>query len=262
VRANARGAALGRDAEYLHQLRIGIRRLRSTLRAFRELLQRRRALRVDRELRAILRALGPLRDWDVFLRLRLAPDLQRAALARRAAAQRSARRLLAQARFRSLLQRVLAWTRGKPWRASADPGESLGTFGAKALERLYNAPRKAAEKIDWSDAEGRHRVRIRLKRLRYGGECFSAGFAPHSTRGFRHRLRAMQHLLGELNDITVQKRLLQELGQGRDLARHVARARKQLAARESSLTGAIPKAWSKLESHPPHWRRAAARAGE
>ena len=262
VRANARGAAVGRDPEYLHQLRIGIRRLRSTLRAFSELLQRRRASRLDKELRTTLRALGPVRDWDVFLQLPLAPVLQRAALARRAVAQRSTRRRLTQARFRSLLRRVVAWTRGEPWRVSADPGEPLGTFGAKALERLYGAPRQVAAKIDWSDPKGRHRVRIRLKRLRYGGECFAAGFAPHSMHGFRHRLRAMQHLLGELNDIAVQQRLLQELGQDRDLAGHVARARERLSAREHSLTGAIPKTWSKLESHPPHWRRAAARARE
>ena len=200
IQANARGAALGRDPEYLHQLRIGIRRLRSTLRAFRELLQRRRASLLDKELRAILRALGAVRDWDVFLQLQLAPVLQRAARTRRAAAQRAARRVLTQARFQALLRRVLEWTRAEPWRASAEPDESLATFGARALERLYNAPRKAAEKIDWSDPERRHRVRIRLKRLRYGGECFAAGFAPHSMHGFKHRLRAMQHLLGELNE--------------------------------------------------------------
>jgi CHAD domain-containing protein len=258
IRANARGAALGRDPEYLHQLRIGIRRLRSTLRAFCDLLQRRRASLLDKELRATLRALGPVRDWDVFLQSDFEPVLQRAARARRATAQRTARHVLTQTRFQALLRRVLEWTRGEPWRASADPGESLGTLGAKALERLYGAPRRAAAKIDWSDPEGRHRVRIRLKRLRYGGECFAAGFAPHATHRFNHRLRAMQHLLGELNDITVQQRLLQELGQGRDLARPAARARMRLAARERSLTGAIPKTWSKLESHPPHWRRAAA----
>ena len=33
IHANRAGAAGGRDPEYLHQLRVGIRRLRSTLRA-------------------------------------------------------------------------------------------------------------------------------------------------------------------------------------------------------------------------------------
>ena len=262
IRANVPGAALGRDPEFLHQLRIGIRRLRSTLRAFREMLQRRRASLLDKELRATLRALGPVRDWDVFLQSKFEPVLQRAAHARRAAAQHTARRVLTRARFQALLRRVLEWSRGEPWRASADAGAALGAFGARALQRLYDAPRSAAAKIDWSDPERRHRVRIRLKRLRYGGECFAAGFAPHATHGFKRRLRAMQHLLGELNDITVQQRLLQELGQAKDLARQVAGAGKRLEARERRLTGAIPKTWSKLESHPPHWRRAAARARE
>ena len=260
IQANARGAALGRDPEYLHQLRIGIRRLRSSLRAFRELVRRRRASCLDRELRATLRALGPVRDWDVFLQSQFAPVLQREAYARRAAAQRTVRRILTQARFQSLLRRVLDWIRSEPWRASADPGAPLGTFGARALQRLYDAPCGAAARIDWSNAKRRHRVRIRLKRLRYGSECFAAGFAPEAMYGFQHRLRAMQHLLGELNDITVQQRLLRELGHGTGLARPIARAQTRLAARERTLTGAIPKAWSKLESHPLYWRRAAVRA--
>ena len=262
VRANAPGAALGRDPEYLHQLRIGMRRLRSTLRAFRALLQRRRASLLDKKLRATLRALGPVRDWDVFLQAKFEPVLQRAAHARRTAAQRKARRVLTQTSFQALLRRVLEWIRGEPWRASADADAVLGPFGVRALQRLYDAPRRAAAKIDWSDPEQRHRVRIRLKRLRYGGECFAAGFAPRAAQAFKHRLRAMQHLLGELNDITVQQRLLQELGRGRELARAAARARTRLAARERALTAAIPKTWSKLESQPPHWRRAAARARE
>jgi len=71
IGANAAGAAEGRNPECLHQLRVGLRRLRSTLRAFRPLLRRRKSAEFDRLLREILRALGAARDWDVFRRSRL-----------------------------------------------------------------------------------------------------------------------------------------------------------------------------------------------
>jgi CHAD domain-containing protein len=256
IRANAQGAAVGRDAEYLHQLRVGIRRLRSTLRVFRALVTRRRAAQLGKELRATLRALGRARDWDVFQQSRFAPVLQRAAQAPRAAAQRSVRRVLGHERFRSLLKKTLAWARREPWRASANPGAPLGPFGARALRPLYRAVRNIVAHIEWSDPEQRHRVRVRLKRLRYGSDCFAAGFAPEALGGFQHRLRVMQHMLGELNDISVQYGLLRKLAHDKDLARAVARARSELAARERVLIGEIPKAWSKLVSHPPRWRRA------
>ena len=63
--ANARGVAHARDPEYLHQLRVGLRRLRSALRAFRPLVGRARP--VVRRLRAFMPTFGAARDWDVFV---------------------------------------------------------------------------------------------------------------------------------------------------------------------------------------------------
>jgi len=260
VRANARGAALGTDPEYLHQVRVGIRRLRATLRAFRGLVRRRSALRFERELRSILRALGAARDWDEFLQLQLAPVLRRAARRPSARAHRSARRVLNEERFRSVLRRALSWAREEPWRARADPREPLGAFGARSLRRLYGAMCSAAAAIDWSDPERRHRVRIRLKCLRYGYDCFASGFPPGAMKDFLHRLRALQHILGEMNDIKVQLDLLRVLAREEALARNAASTRARLAARERRLTREVAKAWSKVTAHPPHWRRQAVRA--
>ena len=136
IHANARAAAIGRNPEHLHQLRVGIRRLRSTLRAFRGLVRRRRARRFDRELRTMLRSMGAVRDWDAFLHARFSPALRQAALSHRAMAQRSMRNVVTPQRLSSLLRRLLIWTRDEPWRESADPEEPVGDFGARALRRL------------------------------------------------------------------------------------------------------------------------------
>src|SRR4051794_18503817 len=65
IAANAPGVARGGDPEYLHQLRVGMRRLLSAMRAFRPLLRRSRARAIARPLRAMMEVFGSARDWDV-----------------------------------------------------------------------------------------------------------------------------------------------------------------------------------------------------
>ncbi len=259
VRANVRGAVLGRDPEYLHQVRIGIRRLRSTLRAFRRLVRRSRALRLERELRAFQRALGAARDWDEFAGAGFAPVLLRAARGRRAVARRSARTILTGAPFGAILQELLAWSGSRPWRAASDPDQTLAAFGACAMQRLYRPLGREAKGIDWGDAARRHRVRIRVKRLRYGCDCFATVFRPDETRKLLHRMHVLQHVLGELNDIQVQRRLLGEIARNAGVAPLAKVARQALDAREGKLIRSAGKAWSKFEKVRPYWRRRAAR---
>src|SRR5512132_1503308 len=133
IHANAHGASVGRNQEYLHQLRVGIRRLRSTLRAFRELVRRRRARRFDRELRTLLRAMGAVRDWDAFVHSRISPALRKAGLRQRTSAQASLRGSVTPRKLALLTGRLFAWAQGEPWRARARPDEPLGPFGARAL---------------------------------------------------------------------------------------------------------------------------------
>src|SRR5512134_3267497 len=64
--ANARGVAYGHDPEYLHQMRVGLRRLRSALLAFRELVPKKAVKPLAERLRALMPDLGAARDWDVF----------------------------------------------------------------------------------------------------------------------------------------------------------------------------------------------------
>jgi CHAD domain-containing protein len=238
---------------------VGIRRLRSTLRACRDLVRRGSASRFERELRAFQRALGAARDWDAFAGAKIAPVLLRAARRPRAEARRSARAILAGAPFEAILQEMLAWSGSGPWRAASEPDEALATFGARAMQRLYRSLCRKAKGIDWADARRRHRVRIRVKRLRYGCACFGAAYRPEASRRFLHRLHVVQALLGELNDIQVQRGLLGELSRIPGGALPVKTARKALDARERRLIGRAGKVWSKFEAVRPYWRRRAAR---
>jgi CHAD domain-containing protein len=264
IAANAGGAAAGRDPEYLHQLRVGVRRLRSAMRAFRALLRRRRANAVERPWRSMMQTLGNARDWDVFERSIEAGALQAEALRRRAAARRLVRVLIRSARFREAERKTFAWAQSRPWRRHVEPAERLPQFARRALQRLHEALHRAAEGIDWRDALRRHRVRIRVKRMRYGCDFFASAFPLRQVRAFLEGLRTLQDILGEMNDIDVQRRLLRRMvPRGSPLAVIDAEAavRARLAAREHELIAALDPAWAAFEARRPFWLgREAARA--
>ena len=254
IQANRAGAASGRDPEHLHQLRVGIRRLRSTLLACRALLRRKEARRIDRRLRDALRALGSARDWDVFERDLARPGLRRHAHAQAEAARAAARTAARSAAFRFLPGEALAWARGRPWRAGAQVGRPIEVFARGALERAYAKLLNSADGVDWRDAPRRHRVRIRVKRLRYACECFAAAWPEAAMRAFVHRLRRLQGVLGELNDIEVQRRLLKRLAEAGAPARAVSAAAPALARRERRLLASLRPSWRRFAAIPPFWR--------
>ena len=97
IAANAPGVARGDDPEYLHQLRVGMRRLLSVVRAFRPLLRRKRARAAMAPLRKMMRVFGTVRDWDVFWltleRAKVPNELVARARQKRAAVARAAHEL-------------------------------------------------------------------------------------------------------------------------------------------------------------------------
>ena len=89
IAANRTGVLRSRDPEYLHQLRVGLRRLRSALRAFEDLLPKKQAKLNARRIRRVMREIGPARDWDVFVQFLEAEQVPREVL--RAARRECAR---------------------------------------------------------------------------------------------------------------------------------------------------------------------------
>ena len=76
MRANLAGTIEGEDPEYLHDLRVATRRLRSALRLFAGALGPRRADALRRDLGWVAQRLGTVRDLDVFI-LNLREQAQR-----------------------------------------------------------------------------------------------------------------------------------------------------------------------------------------
>jgi triphosphatase len=205
IEINARGALVSEDPEFLHQLRVGLRRLRAALRAFRGLLPPKTARKLKRVLRKLSPELGTARDWDVLV-ARLegtggSEALLRKARARRASARRAARRAIVSKRFAGIGPAV----RGL---GTADSRETLAQFGTAALVRAHRKLMAQADGADWADAAARHAVRIRVKRLRYSCEFFAPAFPSRLATPYIGALKELQEILGALNDISVGRRLI------------------------------------------------------
>ncbi len=74
--ANQEGALLSDNPENIHQMRVALRRLRSLLPQFKSAIPRESYAPVADELKWLANALGPARNWDVFVTQTLPPILR------------------------------------------------------------------------------------------------------------------------------------------------------------------------------------------
>jgi len=262
VAANVGGATASRDPEYLHQLRVGLRRLRSALRAFREFAAPEHTQALVDRLRSVLPSLGAARDWDVVTELLaqrivpaagggidFAPTL-RWARRRRARARRDARAIAASSAFQQLLIDAMIWAEaarrpGDSSETGAEPPLPLGEFARRSVAGLARKAEKAVSGGDWSDAAARHGLRIRLKRLRYVCEFFADCFKRKRARRYLEHLEGLQDLLGELNDLATARRLFADLD-AMELGVQSAFIRGWVSAREDALIADLGEAWRAL----------------
>jgi triphosphatase len=246
IEANVRGAREGRDPEFLHQVRVGLRRLRAALQAFRALPGRKRRKRLGRSAQELTRGLGAVRDWDVLIaRLESAAgqaELATRARRERAAAQSELRRLLSSAPWHDFLASAYGI------RPPRGPLPSLPEFGRNAMQRAHRKAMKRARRMDWKSAAQRHQLRVRLKRLRYTCQIFAAPFPARAAAAYIGKLERLQDILGELNDIRVGHGLLAPSGAGGH------GMRRRLAVREAILLRRLRPAWRAFEASPPFWR--------
>jgi CHAD domain-containing protein len=234
IRANIPGSLAGRDPEYLHQLRVGTRRLRAALRVFRGTMRRKEERVLLRTLRKIAEASGPARDWDV--------NASRLPVALRVEAAR--RQRAAHAQLRRVIGAVQLWMQP---RGLAGTRPDLDAFARAVLESLDRKATRQGRNIDWKRAGQRHALRVRLRRLRYACEFLSGAFPGRDSEPLVRSLKQLQDLLGELNDMEVARRLVREL-RGR-------RTRRAPGPRERKRVSLLPAAWRRFTWAPRFWRQ-------
>lgn len=217
--ANVDGTVRDLDPEFLHDLRVSVRRTRSALKLAGKVLPAALVRRFRPEFKWLGDLTTPVRDLDVYL---LSFPTMAAGLTAASPAEleplrgyllrqrtRERRRLLAglrSARFASL---------AADWRASLSGlgapvgGPPIGPFAAGRIDRAYRAVTSRGAAITAaSPPEALHDLRKRCKELRYLLEFFACLHDPGTHQRAVKDLKRLQDCLGEFQDAQVQLQAL------------------------------------------------------
>ncbi|WP_288381724.1 CYTH and CHAD domain-containing protein [uncultured Massilia sp.] len=218
IESNVPGV-LVQSVESLHQMRVGLRRLRALLDMVGDLAPLPPELKEG--LDWLSGELGATRDWDVLAETTLpaihgihTEALQAAAKERARALHKAMLPTLHSPRYTQLMLQMNGWLRGRQWRPATglpkhDPLAERALDGLVPLVRkAQKRLRKRIEALDEDDAPARHRVRIAAKKARYAAEFFGDLLPAKEVKAYAKSLSALQDRLGHLNDLAVADKLL------------------------------------------------------
>jgi triphosphatase len=220
-------SAAEKDEEAIHQMRVALRRLRGTLSFFKNDLPAAQYDWANGRLKEVLQALGPVRNWDVLRdKLDEIPDVpqRRTAAHRRLVAvaeqrkdashERATHAVLSPAQTVALLE-LSRWFEllDRPGRLHAPKlDRPLRRVTDALLDRQFKRVRKRSRRFAELDADGRHKLRIACKNMRYNAELFGQFYPRRRVKRFVKRLKPAQDGLGDLNDVRSAHDLLTSLG--------------------------------------------------
>jgi triphosphatase len=271
-------AAMARQPEGIHQMRVAVRRLRSALSAFKPMLPAEHHRWANGELKQIAGALGAARNWDVFAASLVPPvssalpldhDLEHLASAkegRRQASYDAAIEEIRSPRYTAALLRLMRWFEARGWRdqpVSEHSARLLAPIGELApglLDQRLRRVEKRSRHFAKLGPPQRHKLRIALKQLRYTIELLGSLFGNHAVKSYVKRLKPLQDALGDANDVKVAHMLVGELrganaGDGRAIDHAggfvLGWHEHEMAMREAS----VRKNLQRLKNAKPFWHK-------
>lgn len=266
IQDNAEGVAARHDVESLHQMRVGMRRLRSALSIYKRLLHLPGDL--QQELDWLATELGDARDWDVLAGATLPAvakqlsgpanidGVHEAAAGKAVEHHLAAARAVASPRYTRLLLGIHRWVQAMAWHddpqlmeaSGKQLGQPVAKFARTVLKRDQRRLRSRADKLGEATADARHRVRIAAKKTRYAAEFFASLFSTKSARPYIRSLTGLQDELGLLNDAAVADRLLGDVSASRpELSEEVGFVKGFLAARTIHDDKEIIERWKRFK---------------
>ena len=219
--ANAEGALSAQDPEFIHQLRVALRRLRSLVRYFAPALPYGFADDWNERFGSLANRFGDARDLDVLHEelvapvaseellgtAQMAPLISHLETQRNAAREQALRGLDGTELGREMIAFTLA-LHTLPANALIEAAD-LRTFAQLQLARMRKKARRRFTLSESMVPSHLHALRIALKRLRYGIEFFAPLFPKRAVSRYQNRLTRAQSTLGFLQDIDVARARLQ-----------------------------------------------------
>lgn len=269
VHANERGVVTGHEPSSVHQMRVGLRRLRSALGMFAKLIPTFTTL--DDELRWIASELGAARDWEVLAGSTLQhagensnPDeilpVRRACEEIAVNNRKDAAAAVESVRYTRLALQIALWLNRKGWRDGMTDEQRdaisrpIAEFAAGVLSRRHRKLIKLGKDLADLDDRNRHRARIAAKKLRYATEFFASLCPRRAVLHYVGVLTALQDDLGWRNDAVVANQLLRALPRtSPEAALGSAFARGYLASRIEADHQTLKQLWKRFRRlSPPH----------
>lgn len=245
------------NPEGLHQMRVGLRRLRAAISLFSGMFTDPETREVKAQLRWLQGEMGPARELDVFMSRVVKPLLSggsnRPGLARllkdlrqrRVQAYARVHSAIDSPRFRWLMLDTAAWIEAGQWTQNNDDlvralrERPIASVAADELQRRWKKILKRGGQLRALDAARRHRLRIQTKKERYASEFFADVFPDKKSarrrEAFIAALEKLQDALGELNDIAVHE----ELSAGLANEKNGDGSRRKVPAKEAFAAGRL-----------------------
>lgn len=214
------------DIEGPHQLRVGLRRLRSWFSIFRHVARSAELDRLAGEASWLAGEVSRLRDMDVAGRDIVGAEAARypgesslaalaALFARHSADEREDLLLVLNGRRAQAFELdLIRFVETRGWFEATDLDQSrrlaapVSVCADEALARRWKKTRRHARGLKKLSVAERHELRKELKKLRYTFEFFGPLYEPKRTARLAGRLAALQDIFGELNDAAMLRRLL------------------------------------------------------
>jgi inorganic triphosphatase YgiF len=273
--ANLAAVEQAGDRDGVHQMRVSLRRLRTALSLIRREIASPALEPIAVEARQLALALGPVRNWDVFVTQTLPaigdvalPDVDIAALAWAAEPLRAgsyaavADKLASAATNRFLLSfgcvlERRGWRNGVASEAITVLAEPATALAERALAKVHRTSLKRGRHFARLDSVHRHHLRLSLKKLRYTAEFFLTLYPDNAASGkYLKRLEKLQDALGAANDAVTTQPLLAELKRGDTLPElhYAAGAVAGWLQREQiARSRGLNRRWRQFKAAKPFW---------
>lgn len=202
--------------EHVHQLRVGVRRLRSAWRLFRGWVPA-PGVELQEGARYYFGEFGSARDADV-LNDTVVPQLVQAGMPPVSIPRGEAPDAAVVARssaFQLWLLDLLAFTAGLGVDEQAMPEEEpeLRRAVTKRLRKWHQHILAHGKHFSRLEGAAKHELRKLAKRLRYGLTLTEFLYSGQNLKDYKKSLSALQDVLGEINDLVVARERFAELAQ-------------------------------------------------